>query len=201
MFSNHLFAYFLEKSLNQTLRLDPLSLSALDRLSGKIITIELRDIGLRFSLFPDAQGVTVLPDYQGNTNVYILTTPFTLLSLFFQREASLIQHPDITITGDIGLLQQLSNIFKAREIDWEAYWAKWGIPSHFLSRFWQQGQAYSLERLQTLQQNCTEYLQEEAHYLPTAFEVEYFLNNVDILRNDFERLTLRLQRLEKRIVK
>lgn len=198
---NRFFTYFLEKSLNQVLRLDPLSLAALGKLSGKIITIELRGIDLHFSLFPDAQGIVILANYQGNTDVSVSSAPFTLLPLFFQQKSSLIHHPDITITGDIGILQQLSTIFKAMEIDWEAHWAKWigGIPSHYLNQIWQQGQSYSYERLQTLQLNCTEYLQEEARHLPAPLEIEYFLSQIDTLRNDVERLTIRLQRLEKRV--
>lgn len=200
MLIKYFFTFFLEKTLNQTLRLDPLSLAALGKLSDKIITIELQGMDLRFSLFPDAQGVTVLANYQGNTDVYISSAPFTLLQLFLHSEPRLIHHPDITITGDISVLQKLSNIFKAMDIDWEAHWAKWigDVPSHHLTQMWQRGQKYSQERVVVLQQNCTEYLQEEIRSIPAILEMEHFLNQIDVLRNDVERLTQRLQRLEKR---
>jgi len=61
------------------------------------------------------------------------------------------------------------------------------------------GTDYTQNRFTTLQNNTSEYLQEEARYLPTKYEINHFLNNVDTLRNDTERLTQRIARLEKKL--
>jgi ubiquinone biosynthesis protein UbiJ len=46
--------------------------------------------------------------------------------------------------------------------------------------------------------NLSEYLTEEARLLPHRFEVEDFLGEVDVLRDDCERLAARISLLEKK---
>jgi ubiquinone biosynthesis protein UbiJ len=47
----------------------------------------------------------------------------------------------------------------------------------------------------TLEQDVSEYLQEEARLLPTHTEVNDFLEDVDQLRSDVDRLNARIERL------
>lgn len=49
-----------------------------------------------------------------------------------------------------------------------------------------------------LSRDAAEYLSEESRQLPTRFEVEEFLEDVDRLRDDVERCAARLDRLEAR---
>jgi len=48
------------------------------------------------------------------------------------------------------------------------------------------------------EQNLREYLQEEARLLPTRYEAKEFLDAVDALRDDVERLAARVERLRSR---
>ena len=48
----------------------------------------------------------------------------------------------------------------------------------------------------TIQQNITEYLQEESRALPSRYEVDRFRDRVNRLRDDVGRLEARIQRLE-----
>ncbi len=47
-----------------------------------------------------------------------------------------------------------------------------------------------------MEQNITEYLQEESRALPSRYEVESFRRKVDTLRDDVDRLAARIQRQE-----
>ena len=49
----------------------------------------------------------------------------------------------------------------------------------------------------TLTQDLKEYLQEEGRLVPTAYEVQGFLDRVDTLRDDVERLAARVERLAR----
>jgi ubiquinone biosynthesis protein UbiJ len=193
---NQLFATTLETLLNQALRLDPTSLHALSKLSGKIIRIEIS--GMSFTLFIDNQGITVLSDYDGEVDVRIGGAPFTLLRLLLQNEITLSNNPEVTINGEIGTAQQLLSILKGLDIDWEEQLAQGlgDIPAHQLSTLFRQCQNYTRERINTLQFNMSEYLQEESGHLPGNAEIEVFLDAVDTLRNDVERLEQKVQRLE-----
>jgi ubiquinone biosynthesis protein UbiJ len=150
----------IEPIINQAIPLlDKESLEALKKLSGKIIRFELNSININKYIFIDNQTVMLLNQYEGEADVYISTTPFTLLRLLVETETS-ANDPDMKITGDISIAQNMFYIIK--NLDWE----------------WKQKL-----KLQ----------------LPTAIvnraEMESFLNQVDTLRDDFERLEQRVQKL------
>jgi ubiquinone biosynthesis protein UbiJ len=150
----------IEPIINQAISLlDKESLEALKKLSGKIIRFELNSIYINKYIFIDNQTVMLLNQYEGEADVYISTTPFTLLRLLVETETS-ANDPDMKITGDISIAQNMFYIIK--NLDWE----------------WKQKL-----KLQ----------------LPTAIvnraEMESFLNQVDTLRDDFERLEQRVQKL------
>jgi ubiquinone biosynthesis protein UbiJ len=150
----------IETLINQAIPLlDKESLEALKKLSGKIIRFELNSININKYIFIDNQTVMLLNQYEGEADVYISTTPFTLLRLLVETETS-ANDPDMKITGDISIAQNMFYIIK--NLDWE----------------WKQKL-----KLQ----------------LPTAIvkraEMESFLNQVDTLRDDFERLEQRVQKL------
>ena len=194
---NQIFAITLETVVNQALRLDPPSLDALSQLSGKIIRIELSGIALNFILFPSHQGIIILSDYDDEVDICIKGAPFTLLRLLLQKEAVLSNNPEIIITGKISVAQQLLQILQELDIDWEEQLAQrvGDMPAHQLGSLFRQCQNESHKQYETVQQNISEYLQEEARYLPARPEIEFFLDAVDTLRNDVERLEQRVQRL------
>jgi len=150
----------IETLINQAIPLlDKDSLEALKKLSGKIIRFELNSINIKKYIFIDNQTVMLLNQYEGEADVHISTTPFTLLRLLLETETS-SNDPDMKITGDISIAQNMFYIIK--NLDWE----------------WKQ--KFKLQ-------------------LPTAIvnraEMESFLNQVDTLRDDFERLEQRVQKL------
>lgn len=198
---NQILVTVLETLLNQALRLDPPSLQALNQLAGKIIRLQLTGIELSFTLFPDNQGIIILNHYEGEVDVHIQGTPFTLLRSFLQHETTLLNNSDVIIKGKISIAQQFVQILQGLDIDWEEQIAQQlgDIPAHKLGNLFRHCQAYTSDRYQHLQLNLHEYLQEEARYLPTRPEIELFLNGVDTLRDDVERLEQRVQRLTRKI--
>lgn len=150
----------IETIINQAISLlDKDSLNALKKLSGKIIRFELNSININKYIFIENKSIMLLNQYDGEEDVHISTTPFTLLRILLESEPS-PNDPDMKITGDISIAQNMFNIIK--NLDWE----------------WKQKL-----KLQ----------------FPTAIvnraEIEIFLNQVDTLRDDLERLELRVQKL------
>jgi len=190
---NQLIAITLETLLNQALRWNPSN--SLQKLSGKIIRIETS--GIELTLFPDNQAILVLSHYDGDVDVCISGTPFTLLRLLLQDEATLSNNPDVTIKGKMSIAQHLFQLMKELDIDWEEQLAQrlGDMPAHKLATLFRQGKNYTNTRLDSLQHNISEYLQEEARHLPPRPEMEIFLNAVDTLRDDLERLEQRVRRL------
>lgn len=193
------FIHPLENLVNQALRLDPPSLQAMGQLSGKIIQVDIQGLGIVLTLLPEAEGIVFLEDYQGEVDSLISGAPFTLLRLLLQHEAVLDVHSGVTLRGEISTAQQFFNILHRLNIDWEEQASRWlgDIPAHALGKYFRYFRNYTTQQLHTLQLNTREYLQEESQIFPTHLEVEVFLEAIDILRDDVERLEQRIQRLEK----
>lgn len=152
----------IEPIINQAISLlDKESLNALKKLSGKIIRFELNSININKYIFIDNQTILLLDQYDGEEDVHISTTPFTLLRLLLESETS-ANDPDMKISGDISIAQSMFNIIK--NIDWE----------------WKQKIKNQLPTIKTIVKRA---------------EMESFLNQVDTLRDDFERLEQRVQKL------
>jgi len=194
---NQFFVTTLETLINQALRLDPTSLHALNTFAGKIIRIEISGIDFNFTLFPDNQGIIILNEYEGEVDVRIKGAPFTLLRLLLQHDATFSNTPDVTVSGDMNIAQELLLMLKGLDIDWEEQIAQWlgEVPAHKLGTLFRESQNYTTERLNALQNHTSEYLQEKVHHLPSRAEIEPFFKSVETLRDDVERLEQRVQRL------
>jgi ubiquinone biosynthesis protein UbiJ len=196
-----LLANFLERVLHQMFSLDKTRAYPFGQLAGRAIHIELRDLELHFILFPDQEGMIVLDHYEGEIDTHIVGTPLTLLRLLFDSTTTLTEHPEITIRGNFTVAQQLLRALQGLNIDWEEHLAQWvgDIPAHHLGTTVQRSQQYAYDIAHSLQLNFSEFLQEESRTLPAPAEMEHFLNSVDILRDDLERLEQRVRRLQKHL--
>ncbi len=184
---NKLFATTLETQLNQALHWDQACLEDLNKLSGKIIRLELSGLDLNFTFFPDNQGIIVLGNYNGELDVRISCPPFSLLRLLLETTQS--DNTDVIITGEISTAQQFLLLLRKLDIDLEERLAQWlGTVPMF--------QNLNSECRNTLQDKLREYLQEKTHHLPTRVEMETFLHAVNTLSDDLERLEQRVQRLK-----
>ncbi|WP_353573235.1 SCP2 sterol-binding domain-containing protein [Candidatus Albibeggiatoa sp. nov. BB20] len=196
---NQLLAVAIETTINQAIRLNPAHQETLQRLQGKIVRIEVTGLFLQFNLVAENDGFIIMSEYDGQVDAVISGAPFSLLNLSLQSEPNLANHPDIKLEGDIRLVQQLTQLIKQLPIDWEEYIAQivGDIPAHQLGNTMRQCDRYAKERIFSYEANISEYLQEELKYLPAPAEVEHFLNTIDQLRDDTERLALRVQKLQR----
>lgn len=196
---NHILAAAIETTVNQLIHLNPAHQNTLQRLQGKIVRVEVTGLFLQFNLVAESNGLIIMSEYDGQVDAVISGAPFSLLNLSLQTQPNLANHPDIQIEGDIRLVQQLTQLIKQLPIDWEEYIAQivGDIPAHQFGNAMRQCGDYTRERMTSYESNISEYLQEELKYLPAPPEVEHFLNTIDQLRDDTERLTLRVQKLQR----
>ena len=118
--------------------------------------------------------------------------------------AKLGQHPDnlfsadIDIHGNVQFAKQLQDLLEGFDFDWEAQLAK--VTGDTLAYPLAQGLRHTASWLknthQSLQENMAEYLREESRILPDQSEINDYLNNIDNLRADLDRLDARINRLK-----
>ncbi|MEJ2060294.1 MAG: SCP2 sterol-binding domain-containing protein [Gammaproteobacteria bacterium] len=190
----------LETALNAWLRVDPEQAAGLGRLEGKVVGLEVRGLGLNLYLFPSARGFQVQGDYTGEPDCMIRATPLALVRLGVARDtAGSMGGDDVVIEGDSTLGQQLREVLQSIEFDWEEALSKavGDAAAHQVGRAARDIRQWLQRSGESLRQDVTEYLQEESRGLPTRIEVEHFLDEVDTLRTDVDRLEARIARLER----
>lgn len=191
----------IEGAGNRLLRLDPRAVERLADLEGKIIHIQLKLAApVDLYLTPTADGIRLARASETKPHVSLRGAPTAFLSLKLPRTGNRpFFSGDIAIEGDVELGQRFQRILDELEIDWEEQLSHWvgDVAAHQLGNLGRGLRAWSQEARTAMRANIEEYLHEEARVLPKRREVEAFLNGVDTLRADAERLVQRVQRLKE----
>lgn len=186
---------------NLVLRLDPETLHRLGDLQGRVICIEFRDLGQRLYLQPSEAGFRISADSSQPPAVTLRGNLANFVRRGLSAERGDFAAGELEFEGDVALGQRLQRILESLDLDWEEPLARlFGDPlGHELGRAARAAFAWHRRALQTLGLNAAEYLQEEVRLLPVRHEVEAFLNGVDVLRGDVDRLAARLQRIRDKL--
>jgi ubiquinone biosynthesis protein UbiJ len=183
---------------NRILRLDPETLRRLGDLPDRAICIEFRDLDRKIYLHPSAAGFRMSTESAQSPTVTLRGNlpVFVRLGLAAGRNAPAVG--ELEIEGDVALGQRLQHILQDIDLDWEEQLARLtgDAVAHELGRVARAAFAWHRQAIHTLGLNTTEYLQEEARILPTRAEVQIFLDAVDVLRSDVDRLGARVERLK-----
>lgn len=198
-----LFAFALpiiEKTLNRYLQLDSESKRRLLAMTGKAVAIELSQSGKKIYFVVDGSYVQLFDRYDGVVDVILRGTPFDFLRLgAIENSGAAIFSSDITVTGNPEVAQQFKRIFAELEIDWEDQLSRvtGDVIAYQVGSMVRSFCGWAKQTSNTMQQNLTEYIQEEARLLPSSFELEDFYAEVDQARDAVERLALRIARLDR----
>ena len=191
-----------EESVNVVLRNDPASLQQLGQLEGKVIAIQLTSPELRFAMLPNSDGLQLHSHLGIDADVTLTGTMNDFLKLLSSPDkADAMFGNGITVSGDNGLATRLQHILSANHFDWEAKLAGilGDLPAHQLASV----PNFNTNQFRTvsnsLMDNLQEYLKEESELLPARPQIEDFLNGVDKLREDTDRLDARFQQLSDKV--
>lgn len=190
----------IETAVNRYLALDPEISVQLGELEGKIICFELTTPAMTLYCKPHVEALDLLLETEESVDCTIKGSAMDLLKMMRSDEpAQSLSNGEIEITGDSRIAQRFSDILKDVEIDWEELISKvtGDFAAHRIGGLVGQMKSWFGNTTTALRMDSTEYLQEESGVLPTRPEIERFMNNVDELRSDVDRLEARIRRLEK----
>lgn len=186
----------LTQALQQTINAqisDDLDLQhGLKKIGNKSITLHLTGLGLRLYFFIRENNIEILNQYDGTLDAEINIAPLTFLSLINSPEIADKQMFDTN--GDKALADSFLNLLPLLKIDWEKKLSKitGGV---IASQAGSQFRRYKNEQQrnwQSMQDNVSEYLQEETQLLPGKYEF-------DDMRKSNEQLRQKLSGLEQRV--
>ncbi|NEV63905.1 SCP2 sterol-binding domain-containing protein [Thiorhodococcus minor] len=190
-----------EQAINGYIALDPEGAAGLAALEGRIIAIELKGFGSRVSVIPSEGGLQLFGHYDADPDCLILGSPLGLVRMATaERKESQLITGEVEISGDSGLAHAFSAALAKLDVDWEEQLARViGDPfAHQVGNRARDAEHWGKRTSETMTANLREYLQEERRLLPTRYEIEAFLAQVDTLRDDVERIGARIERLAKR---
>ncbi len=189
-----------ERALNVYLRADPDAPGRLRPLEGKVVAVELKELGIVFYLCPLEGRIQVHPHSEREPDARIRGTPVALLRLGISRGTDRrLFSEEVEIRGDTELGQELKSVLDAVEIDWEEQLSRviGDVPAHQMGNAARSVLRWGARAVDVLERDLGEYLREESDQLPNRDEVDAFLNAVDTLRSDLDRLEARIRRLEQ----
>ena len=189
----------LESAINRYLRLDADAAARMAQLDGQCIAIELRGLDLQLFILPGEQGIRLKDRIEGEADTVLRGTPLGLVQLGLggNSEKTLFSG-EVLIEGNVETGQAFKAILDEMDIDWEEQLSK--LTGDFIAHRLGNTARYVRSALQhsrtTLEQDISEYLQEELRVLPSRIETENFSAGVSQVGMGMERLEARIKRLK-----
>jgi len=166
----------------------------LKQLDSKVIALELRELPLRLYFLPHDGKLKVRGDYHGKPDMTVRAASFALLEAGFKRSEA--PPRGIELNGDAETAQTFSRLLKQADLDWEELLSRYvgDVAAHQVGLLARAVMRWSRDAAGRLGRDLAEYLVYESAILPPRHEVENFLDQVDHLKSDVDRLAARLQR-------
>lgn len=194
----------LETAFNRWLQLDARThgsaLASLQALQGKLICLHISNPNTHLYFLPTGDSVRVSTEYACEPDVTIHGSALALMRLSAADDSGkAMLENGIRLEGDMALGNHFSQILREVDIDWEELLSRnvGDILAHQMGQLARTGKGWLERTAHAMRLNTQEYLQEESRILPAETELRHYLDAVDTLRMDTDRLEARLKRLEK----
>jgi ubiquinone biosynthesis accessory factor UbiJ len=189
----------LEALLNQTIALDPDLPGELKALDGRSITLTWNGPEWALRIHVEGAQLRVGPAAGSDSDVSLRTTLGGLIGLLRPAASDSLPAGRVQISGDAELMRHIEKLSRRFDPDWEsAFAARLGpIFGPQVARHLRQGFQWLRESALGLAESGAEYVQEESRDVVAGHELDTFAEDVDRLRDDVERIEVRLQRLAR----
>lgn len=189
----------LEAALNRALRLDAATRDALIPLNGRSIAVRMQAPALALRITVDGERLRIGPDDGDAADLSVRGTIGGLLGqlpMFRRDNAPAIGK--LRIEGDAELARRLQTLAQRFDPDWQRPFAQ--VFGDVLGVQIADALADALRHARSAADDgahvVAEYLTEESRDIVAKAELNAFLDDVDALRDDVERLAARIGRLQ-----
>jgi ubiquinone biosynthesis protein UbiJ len=186
--------------VNRALALDPNTTRHLKKLDDKCLEIFLQDFEKTFFICFKAKGIQftlIKPDNPEKSDVRISGPIKAFINLALTKNPHQSVQLGLSFEGEFNTVEAIQQFFLSLEIDWAEAISFWtgDIVADQIEQFVRNTKKRNMQLLKNTAESISEYLQEESLMLPTRVEVNRFMDQVDVLRADVDRLNARLARL------
>jgi len=186
----------IEQLLNGHVQESTVALELLSSLQGKSLAIEVEGPGITIVLVAKEEKLRVEPTSIGPATATVCGTPLALLSSLRGDALSGFKDSGVVLSGDAEVAEEFSSLLRLARPDLEEQLSHivGDVLAHQMGRAAGSIQGWGKQAFTALGMNTTEYLQEESRQLPTRIEVERFFAEIEQLRDDTERVAVRIGR-------
>lgn len=189
----------LQNAVNGLMQLDTAFPALLEKIAGKVIAIEMPDTDGIVYVLVDENGLRFTGSCSVPVDVTIRATLLQLLAYAAGRDDS----PDgrLELSGEVSVAQELQRILGKLNLDWEEALSRWtgDIAARKLGNLTRAAAGYCNDAARSLALDLSEYLRFERRLTPDHSEVNEFTTSIEALRDDVERMKIRLDRVAHRI--
>lgn len=194
-------AGFLETVLNQLLYREAVLKQARVRLTGKTLALCLAEPEMQFTLIFSEKQLDVISRWEDSADCVLQTRFMTLLKLRDKQQLSaLIRSGDITIDGDMQVIQHFSALLDMAEWDPAHYLAPYlgDVAAQTLTQIAAKGGQFIRNAVCRQKDYLSGAVTREWALAPSALEAAHFCDEVSSAAQAAAELDVRLSRLEKR---
>jgi len=181
------------------LRADPDAQARVQRLAGTVLAVEVVGLDWVFAVAADGDGLSVSAELPREPDARIAAPPASLARMASQGGTRVLFSGAVAVSGDVTVARAYKRLFDTLDPDGEEALAgvAGDIAGHEIARAGRGATAWLARTLGGRRADLRAWLTDETATMPDADEVAVFLDEVDRLRHDADRLAARLERLER----
>jgi len=185
----------IELALNAALAQDLETKVKLDQLESRCIAIKIKDFNQTIAMSVINQQLYLTTGPEQKVDLTITGNALTLAKLGKDPES--LFSAEIDINGDVQFAKQLRDLLEGFDFDWEAQLARvtGDTLAYPIAHGIRQVTSWAKKNHLSCTQNIAEYLREESRILPDKSQIKSYMQDIDTLRADFDRLEARINRL------
>ena len=188
-----------ELASNHALEHDPQTVLRLQKLQGKSMALHIKKIEQSITLTPCPEGLELSRYISDDVDVTLTATVPAMLKISRDgmHDADL-QPGELEISGDPIVGQRFAQIISELNIDWEGLLAEQigDSPARVVTMAAEQTREFAEQSRARVHNRFIHFIKDELALTAEQQEVDDFLDNVDTLRADTERLAARIKRIQ-----
>jgi ubiquinone biosynthesis protein UbiJ len=188
----------LESVLNRNVADSRRALALVRQLDGRVMSLTVDGTPLEFFFRAEGGRLSITSRHDAPADASLAGTPIALLALAGPRAEGALRGGGVRIEGDAEVAQKFRELLEQAQPDFEEELARvvGDVAARRVANVARDLLDWGRKAAGSFTGSVVEYLQEEGRDVPTRVEVDEFLEGVDRLRDDAERLEARLSRLE-----
>jgi len=167
-------------------------------LHDRVFAVRVKNSALAMYFIVGPDQVFLSSEFGDEPDVIISGSLLALARIAAPISDTVVFGDAVELTGDVILAQKFQSLlrFARPDLEEELSGVVGDAAAHGIGEFVRSVSRWGREASSTLQQNVSEYLQEESRSVPSRYEAEVFRDQVGTLRDDVARFEARLKQFE-----